>query len=213
MNRLTLVARSFAILLASSTAWAQSVVDPAATTPASDRRFGRQGQVSLGAERLFGVSYTTQSPGTASATTVSLMGSSGLEAGFAPYSIPRLGLDYFASDGFSLGFGMEFANVSQGGNFSPPSLTLLGLNPRLGYAVQVIDGFSFWPRAGFSYVHLSSGSQSSYLLAGSLEVQFVVTPLQHFGFMLGPVLDIGLAGTSDLKLTQVGLQTALLGWF
>jgi hypothetical protein len=39
-----------------------------------------------------------------------------------------------------------------------------------------------------------------------------VTPLRHFGFQAGPTFDIGLAATSS-KITQIGLQAGLIGWF
>jgi len=183
------------------------------SAPAS--RFGHQGSVSVGAERLFGVSNASQSPGS-SVTTFSLLGGSGLEAGATPYGIPRIGVDGFLSDGLSLGLGAEFAIIDQSGG----NITVVGLNPRVGYALHASDGFSLWPRVGISYVNMSVGSsrpltqtQSAYLLAGTIEIQIVVTPLPHFGFLIAPTLDIGLAATSSTKITQIGLQAGLIGWF
>jgi len=165
--------------------------------------FGKQGSVSIAAERLFGVSHASSSG--SSATTVSLLGGSGLELGNAPYSIPRIGFDYFTG-GLSLGVGAEFALIS--GN---SDTTIVGLNPRLGYVVRVSDSFSLWPRAGLSYVHVDN-TRSAYLLAASLEVQAVVTPFEHLGFMLAPTVDVGLSATGS-TLTQVGLQAGMIGWF
>jgi hypothetical protein len=103
MNRLTFCFLNGAILCVTSVALAQAaaVAEPAAATPA--RALGRQGQVALSAERLFGVSYTTASDSSASVTTISLVGSSGYELAAAPYSTPRLAIDVFAAEGLSLG--------------------------------------------------------------------------------------------------------------
>ena len=182
-----------AVLLSGSPARAQGPTE-----------FGKQGSVSIAAERLFGVTHSSNSG--SSITTVSLLGASGIEAAAAPYSIPRIGFDYFAGRGLSLGLGAEFALISGGSD-----TTIVGLNPRLGYVVRVSDGFSLWPRAGVSYVRLSN-TQSAYLLAASLEVQAVVTPFQNFGFMVAPTVDVGLSATGS-TLTQVGLQAGMIGWF
>jgi hypothetical protein len=190
----TLAAAVLAVLLSSSPARAQG-----------SSEFGKQGSVSIAAERLFGVTHTSSSG--SSVTTVSLLGGSGLELGNAPYSIPRIGVDYFTGSGLSLGLGAEIAFISTSSDG-----TVVGLNPRLGYAVRVSDGFSLWPRAGVSYVHLSVDVQSAYVLAATLEVQAVVTPFQHFGFTFSPTVDIGLAATRS-TLTQLGLQAGMIGWF
>ena len=188
------------LMSAGSPAWAQT-----------GSHFGKQGSVSLGAERLFGLSHA--SDGGASITTISLIGSSGNELSVAPYGVPRIGFDYFVLDGLSLGLGAEFANISPE---NASSVTILGLNPRVGYAVRASDVLSLWPRAGISYVHLSTGdpapADSRYLLAATIELQVVVTPVRHFGFLIGPTVDIGVAATGS-KLTQYGLQAGLIGWF
>jgi hypothetical protein len=203
-----------AVVLSSSPARAQGMSatttqapQPAPTsmaTPARAPAFGEQGSVSFAAERLFGLNHASQ--GSRSVTTVSLLGASGLELGDAPYSVPRIGFDYFPGRGLSLGLGAEFASISAG------DAIIVGLNPRLGYVVRITDGFSLWPRAGASYVHLDLGSVSGYLLAATLEVQAVVTPFQHFGFTFSPTVDIGLSATGS-TLTQLGLLAGMIGWF
>jgi len=203
-----------AVLLSGSPARAQGMSatttqapQPAPTAMATSGRapaFGEPGSVSFAAERLFGLSHTSQ--GSGSVTTISVLGGAGLEIGAAPFSIPRIGFDYFPGRGLSLGLGAEFAYVSAGDAF------IVGLNPRLGYVVRISDGFSLWPRVGASYVHLDLASQSGYLLAATLEVQAVVTPFQHFGFTFSPVVDIGLSA-SGRALTQLGLLAGLIGWF
>jgi len=207
-----------AVLLSGSPAWAQGVsatTIPAATqapapapaamaTSARAPAFGEQGSVSFAAERLFGLNHASQ--GSGSITTISVLGGSGLEVAAAPYSIPRIGFDYFPGRGLSLGLGAEFARVSVG------DAIIVGLNLRLGYVVRISDGFSLWPRAGASYVYLDLGSQSGYVLAATLEVQAVATPFQHFGFTFSPAVDVGLSA-SGRTVTQLGLLAGLIGWF
>jgi hypothetical protein len=113
-----------------SNAWAQGGSEPA-------WQFGRVRSVSVSAERLFGLSHASPSTG-ASVTTISLLGGGGIELGSAPYSVPRIGIDGFLWKGLSLGMGAEFAVIDQNAG----SITVLGLNPRVGYAVHVSDGFS-----------------------------------------------------------------------
>lgn len=196
--------KSWLVIMAA--VWGLSSSAPARADDGSS--FGGQGSVSLAAERLFGVHHAAPSSGS-SITTFSLLGGSGLEAVAAPYSIPRIGFDYFAVGGLTVGVGAELA-VASPENGS--STTILGVNPRLGYALRASDIVSFWPRAGISYVRLSERGTSAYLLAATLEAQLVVTPVRQFGFLLGPTADIGLSATNT-RWSEVGFQAGLIGWF
>ena len=75
----------------------------------------------------------------------------------------------------------------------------------------VLGAFTFWPRAGISYVSLDSGGPAGYTTAASLEAACVITG-PHFGFTLVPTADIGFAAKGDNKMTQRGLQAGLIGW-
>ncbi len=170
---------------------------PASAQEAS--HFGKRGTFSLGVERLFGVVYTTD----IDVTAIEL----GVAVGPVPYSVPRLALDYFVTDQLSFGLGAGLGVATDGG-----TATAFSFNPRVGYAIVISPHVSFWPRAGFSYLHLSDGT-SQYFLAFTLEGQFVFTPVRHLGLLLGPTLDIGLAASFAAKPTQIGLQTGIVGWF
>ncbi len=187
----SLVAAAIAVLLVSTSASAQERA-----------RFGTRGSFSVGVERLLGFSYTTD----IEFTRIALLSASGVEAAAAPYSIPKLSFDYFAADRLSFGLGAGFATTT-----NADTLTIFSFNPRVGYAAALTEHVSFWPRGGFSYVHLSDGG-SAYLLALTLEAQFVFTPVRHFGILLGPTFDVGFAATGA-KLTQIGLQAGMIGWF
>jgi hypothetical protein len=138
-----------------------------------------------------------------------LLGASGFEVGYAPYSIPRLAVDVFVTDGFSIGTGINFARLSR--SPSSTSVKILGLYPRLGYAINISPAVAFWPRAGISYVLMDS-TDSAHLMAATFEAQFVFSA-SHFGFMIGPTADLGVSGTQDQKATQLGAQAGLMGWF
>jgi hypothetical protein len=61
-------------------------------------------------------------------------------------------------------------------------------------------------------VERSAGYDSSHVMAATIEAPFVFTA-SHFGFLIGPTADIGVSGTADQKITQLGAQAGLVGWF
>lgn len=181
-----------------------------AQEPTAAKTLGEDGQVTLGVERVFGVGYTKREGRDTGVTTFSLFGPSGLEVNTAPYSIPRFGIDYFAGGGVSFGVGGSLAVMSSGGG---NTMRVIGLNPRFGYAVRLSDGFALWPKVGLSYVSFNDGDDTGYLMAASVEAQFVASLSRQVGFTFTPQADIGVAGTNSNKLSQFGLQGGLLAWF
>ncbi len=225
--RKRLLASALALLAVASRGGAQGTSPPevpAQTAPSPalsvhTKSFGSPGTLAVAAERLFGWTRTSSSGD--SATTFSFLGT-GFEADF-PYSSPRVAFDYFPVGGFSFGLGAGFAIIK----LSSGTITTVTLSPRIGYAIRLSDGFSLWPRAGLTYVHADEKRQSDtggttfdsseYLVATSLELQVVVTPVQHFGFMIGPTADLGIASTPsgfvNRNVTQLGAKAGLIGWF
>lgn len=182
----------------------------AAQEPTATKALGEDGQITLGVERVFGVGYAKEQGRDNGVTTFSLFGPLGFEVRTAPYSIPRFGIDYFAGGGVSLGVGGSLAVASSGnGN----SMRVIGMNPRVGFAVQLGDGFALWPKVGLSYVSVNDGDRTGYLMAASVEAQFVASLSRQVGFTFTPQADIGVAGTSGDKVSQFGLQGGLLAWF
>jgi hypothetical protein len=169
------------------------------------------------------------------------------------YNVPRVGFDYAVIDRLTLGGSIAFAvqtgsseTQSQGAGSvtnDAAKATYFAIAPRIGYALPLSDLFVFWPRAGFSFnlLHISnpdrvngnpgivtSSSTNATQWALSLEPLFAITPVQHFGFFVGPVVDIPLAGTAktdttrngqttttsfDLAEFHFGVTAGLLGWF
>src|SRR5688572_17317356 len=97
-----------------------SILAASALTPAEARaqdRFGGEGQFAIAAERVTGVvsaSQTTEVGGeetTSSFTSINLL-TSPLSGFTTNYSFPRVGFDYFATDGFSLGMALGYFTFS-----------------------------------------------------------------------------------------------------
>jgi hypothetical protein len=223
-----------ALIAAQSTAWAEQAA------PA----FGDRGRVALSVERLFGYTHAAQTTpadmNTAFETTTTTNSISLLGSPFAGvvslFSFSRLGIDVFAARGLSLGASVGYSHLSQSASLRPmPVGVTLGeasLNgvlaaPRIGYALRANDVVSIWPRAGITFVYLTTDtsvgtSTSLHLLDLTLEawVSLALAPRVHV--LIGPTFDIGLEGhttrkaravpdmSNDIKETDIGVQTGLL---
>ncbi len=200
---------------------------------------GEPGQLTLGAERVFGLNFWsgTFTPDgsdtdlSAHGTSVGLVMNSGSPT---PYTIPRLALDYMVADGVSIGGSIGY--LSQTGKQDVPDGTggtteqdLNGVNgfliaPRVGYVIPVSDGIDFWVRGGITYYsQTTEGTPDDTTTSGlglGAEGALVISPIAGFGFTIGPTIDFGLSGTqktgdaeSDLVYRNFGLNGGLVGWF
>jgi hypothetical protein len=99
------------------------------------------------------------------------------------------------------------------------------------------DMLSLWPRAGIEYHNVSysdvgSGSSSVTQFALEAEAMLVISPWNHFGFTVGPTIDVPISGEQtsqvtnatgtstttttvrdDSKMWQIGLSAGMLGHF
>ncbi len=205
---------------------------------------GNQGQFVVGAERLTALSFdslTTSLPApigdeTQKSTGIALLGNSVSAGGITPSSLPRLGFDYFVIDGLSVGTSLVYAHMSLkaeagGQSQDQGSQDVFLFAPRVGYALQFGDTFSFWPRAGITYTNAStstpasagqsSSSTSTHFLDLTVEPLFGLSPVSHFVILGGPYLDLGLSGSSkaggssqsvDQKATSFGLTFGIAGY-
>jgi hypothetical protein len=127
-----------------------------------------------------------------------------------------------------------------------PKFSAFVLTPRVGWVIAIGDRMAVWARAGITYLHSTSESTildfstmpetsftrtvTSSFTALTLDPQFVVFPVPHFGFALGGVADIGLGGsqtfeesaspsgippaqTWDNKLSVYGASVGVMGIF
>lgn len=192
-----------------------------------------QGRVIVSADRLsplFSYSRVRQDQGndstTTSTTSMSLLWS-GEPQDF--YDIPRLGVDYVVVRNISIG-GNLFATLpmsstrSQTQNGTTTSrdgtkLSAFGVGVRGGYILPLAPKFSFWGRGGLSYARVGTtnapggnGNQTSTSVSQwglSLEPLFVIAPAPHFGFTVGPALDIPLSGNqhSEVSVNNMTVST------
>ncbi|MEI9938376.1 MAG: hypothetical protein WDO69_14235 [Pseudomonadota bacterium] len=229
MKRTLQCAFAATALLASSSAWAQTL--------------GEKGQIAISAERLFGFTYdhtsVTQNgqDSTAGITHFSLLSSPvtvniGNNAVWAGYGSPRVAGDYFLIDRLSLGAALGYAHWSLTTQPAGPGAvetTTTGdsftFAPRVGYLLTFNDKIGFWPRGGFTYRTFSAGNQSGHDFALTLEAPFVFTLIPHVVFWGGPTLDLGLTGSQnthlgngsttslDFNAIEFGIQTGLVVYF
>jgi hypothetical protein len=201
--------------------------------------FGEAHELVVSSERLFGFVYSSQKvsdPGGDTTTTVTTFSLFSNPVSFISlYATPRLALDGFVTDRFSVGLAAGFFTTSESEsqpgltvNTSSPTITGFSFAPRVGYALPLGRVASLWPRVGFTFFHLStsdSSSASTSLYAATLEVPLVITVVPHFFVSVAPTLDLGLGGSTsafgatggsmsvDAKETDFGLECALGGFF
>ncbi|MGC4089872.1 MAG: hypothetical protein QM756_18695 [Polyangiaceae bacterium] len=203
----------------------------------------RAGTFALGVERLFGFVHTSESSDrenvqqTNSNTTVSLLGS-GLSRTSVVYSFPRLAFDYFPIDHLSVGGSIAYFHVSgsqtlEAGGVSQETDqgTTSGFifAPRAGYAFMFSGMLGLWPRAGLTYLTASTSGAADVGWSGNrfaftLEAPLVIAPVPHVAFLVGPTLDLGVTGSSEVRIgntttsvdttaTEFGVQAAISTYF
>jgi hypothetical protein len=206
-----------------------------------------KGTFTLSGERLTGVmhvSETVSNPApvgdrTTSVTTVSLLGSGigAVNAFGTALGAPRVGFDGFIIDGLSLGGTLSFVSTSYNpdGPDNDMTLSAFSIAPRVGYAYMFTNVVGIWPRGGLSYIHESispednnATSTSFHAFAFDVEAPLIITPVEHFSILVGPLFDVTFGGeqtattrnngvkvdvSRDDSLTQFGLAAGLMGTF
>jgi opacity protein-like surface antigen len=219
-------------------------------------RFGSKGFI-VSAERLIPfMSYesvkTTQSDGsseTKSDLSLGILSNAPYTAFGTFYNLPRLAFDWLPVRNLTLGgalwaYTQLTATDSQtpaGGSSKStdqPKVTYWGVAPRVGYVVPLGDVLSIWPRAGVEYHNVSASSVNGSVspsvdqFAIDAEVFLVISPWNHFGFTVGPTIDIPVSGKStsasatgtgttgaatatsfDSAMFQLGVSAGMLGHF
>ena len=159
------------------------VASPASAQEAA--KFGDQGQLIFGADRLFGLFAYTSNSINAQGNNLTVNGTSmGLFGGLNSvgvgnsatgaylvgnstfYNVPRLGFDYTIIPNLTIG-GEAIAWFTLGGgsslNNAPgqvPGGNVFGIAPRVGYIFNLSDVFAIWPRGGLSYYDANYSLQS-----------------------------------------------------
>jgi hypothetical protein len=196
---------------------------------------GNEGQFVISADRVMGVFVTRTSAedlGTDKNTTIALLGNAG-GGGLLPVAstLPRLALDYFVIDGLSVGGSLMYMRTS--GEFEPEegdsqdnaTFSTVLVHPRVGYSYIIDETFAIWPRAGITWsqtkIEDEDGDETTLSsFAVSADVPLVISPFEHFAFLVGPFLDLGVSGNYetptreiDTKQTAFGLAVGIAGYY
>lgn len=178
---------------------------------AQAQELGEQGTAVLAAERLFGINFQSSSVEDADEDRdVSSVGFGWLRSE-AAYHVPRAAFDYFVTDGLSIGGSVGFFVIGNDGDH-----TGFLIAPRVGYAFMFNDWAGFWPRGGLTYFNEEPGNTDYSQFALTLEGMFAFVPGEEWAILLGPTIDLGLAGeVGDRDFTQhaFGITTGLAGMF
>jgi hypothetical protein len=189
--------------------------------------FGPQGTAAFSADRLFGfyaVSEEVEFPGGDQEWDTTTFGFAWQgPAHFSPYTVPRLGFDYFVINSLSIGGSIAYANYDRDppGDGPDQEFSAFIFAPRVGYVWMFSDVIGFWLRGGLTYHSYSfddEGDENAF--AFTADPMFVITPTPHFGFIVGPVMDFSITGERDygplgdldLRYTTFGISAGLIGW-
>jgi hypothetical protein len=189
---------------------------------------GTPGQLILGAERMFGLSFgsvkTEDSTGTftntQSTTNINVFWGTG---GTTIYETPRLSCDYIIVAGLTAGGAIGY--VSRTGTSKTevagtsterdiPSVNAFQFAPRVGYVLPLVERIAFWPRAGITYYWLRAEGTSAgpnpvttkTTIDGfgvNLEAMFAFSIIPGFAITAGPVLDLPVSGSQRTETTGV----------
>lgn len=206
-------------------------------------RFSAKGTMIVSAERAFGVTTTAVSADGGGGNSQTehqtqfglLWGSSG-----SAFTVPRLGFDVVVVDHVTVGGSVGFVTGSssvetnvngQSSSQDGPKSTTLAFAPRGGYLFQW-DNLGLWLRGGFTYWSTASEGQASSAGGASgkstttgfaidLEPTFLWSPVTHFAFTAGVVLDVPISGSvsadgggsADRKVSNAGVVAGLCAWF
>jgi len=168
------------------------------------------------------------------------------------HTIPRVAFDFTVVRHLTLGgaiavaFGLGGTHEDEFGNNNTrrsdaAKTSIIGLAPRIGYILPLGNNFAFWPRAGFAFYSVSTRfsavtqgnvdvttTNNDSLLSLDLDPQFVWTPIPHFFFNFGPIVNVPLTGSrsvevatgatttttkNDLSVVHFGITAGLGGWF
>lgn len=114
-------------------------------------------------------------------------------------------LDYFVIPNLSLGGAVLLdINAPPGG----PTRTIFGIAPDVGFEIALSDTWSIWPQLALPMEFPNNGGAS---VAINIFVPFLVHPVEHFFFGLGPGFEQGL--TSPNPITAITGAFRVGGYF
>lgn len=190
----------------------------ATPSSAQAQSLGKQGDLSVAAERLSGLS--TGSIGVDPEgpldefdidytsfrfLTSDTVGSGALAAALPVFSTPRIGIDYFLAESVSVGGSLGFATTSwDADNGNDLSTTTFLLALRAGYWIPLSTTFAFWPRGGLTLISSSESDDddddevSTTLPALSLEAPLMISLGPAF-LEVAATLDVSVGGSGETR--------------
>ncbi len=194
-----------------------------ATPAKAQERFASKGTAAFGADRLFGFNLHHESvdvgngrSGTVDTTDFGLVWRPPTDV----YEIPRFSFDYFVIHGLEIGGSIAFATYGGDNNGRRYDSAFL-LAPRVGYCWMFSNVVGFWLRGGVTYHNINNGGgDGQWGFALTAEGMFVISPVNHFAFEIGPTFDITLVGKDTFRggdrshtYRNIGILNAgLMGW-
>lgn len=180
------------------------VATPRAAQAQSAKPFGERAHTVIVVDNLAGAMHSSfklsndssSSSGTSNTADDGITGIGTSSGVYALSPISRFGVHQFVGGGVSLGLGVHWSYHSASLS-GPGGTTLLGLSPRIGFAIPLNDTTALWLRVGVTYLHYDySGvlGASEYDVMPGGELFLVYTPVPHFGITFGPTAEIGVAG-------------------
>jgi hypothetical protein len=214
-------------------------------------RFGDRGQLAITAENLFTLSSArTAEAGSPFGDVVNTSNRFGLLLSNDPNPLsvraPQIGGHYFIipnlSIGGTIGYDSWGGNTTSAPNGVGATVTVsrgdastFVFMPKVGYSLMLGDTMGFWFRGGPGFFHYGENGADTRFKDGitfwllSLEALFVVTPVQHLGFFVGPQADISFAGShtvttggpggaivegsQSISYRAIGIGAGLMGYF
>lgn len=95
------------------------------------------------------------------------------------------------------------------------SITIVRVEPRIGYAGSTNQSFGYWVRGGPS-VFVIESAEVGYTFGFGAEAYAVITPVPHFGVLVGPTFDflpVGDYDGRDFTYSAFGISAGVMGEF
>ena len=176
--------------------------------------FGARDSFAFSVERVFGFQTQDFGDGDDDATIDSV--------GLYPFLWGNVGFFAVRDGGLSFGTTLGVGHLTSPALDDDTTLTFVRVGPRIGYAghVPTTPWFGYWLRGGpslmLAFIDDEDDDATSYAIAATLEAYAVMTPVPHFGVLLGPHVDIHLFGDAegeDFVYRSYGLTLGLMGEF
>lgn len=129
----------------------------------------------------------------------------------SPMRATRFSLDVYVIDQLSVGGSLGFAHINDQDDDDGRGGVIFA--PRVGYFIPFNDQWGFWPRGGLAFYNLDDPDHHQVALY--LEGMFSFSPGGQFGFVGGPIMDLGMTGeigNNDYTERAFGLAFGMFGW-